>query len=150
MGGCAVFKKILIANRGEIALRIIRAARELGIETVAVYSEADRESTHVRFADDDVCIGPAPARDSYLKIPRLIAAAEEDGSSCDFKEIRDLKKEMLEQIEHFFVSYNQVEGKKFTPLRRSGPATARRLVQNAQVTFQREQHTTPRPAPPEK
>ncbi len=71
-----MFKKILIANRGEIALRVIRACRELGIQTVAVYSEADRESLHVRFADDDVCIGPAPARDSYLNIPRLIAAAE--------------------------------------------------------------------------
>src|SRR5215212_4261971 len=71
-----MFKKVLIANRGEIALRVIRACRELGIQTVAVYSEADRESLHVRFADDDVCIGPAPSRDSYLRIPRLIAAAE--------------------------------------------------------------------------
>src|SRR3954452_13972030 len=71
-----MFKKILIANRGEIALRVIRACRELGIQTVAVYSEADRESLHVRVADDDVCIGPAPARESYLNIPRIIAAAE--------------------------------------------------------------------------
>jgi acetyl-CoA carboxylase, biotin carboxylase subunit len=77
-----MFKKVLIANRGEIALRIIRACRELGVETVAVYSEADRESLHVRFADDDVCIGPAPARDSYLKIPRLIAAAEITGADA--------------------------------------------------------------------
>ncbi len=77
-----MFKKILIANRGEIALRIIRACRELGIQTVAVYSEADRESLHVRFADDDVCIGPAPARESYLKIPRLIAAAEITGADA--------------------------------------------------------------------
>ncbi|MBL8995913.1 MAG: acetyl-CoA carboxylase biotin carboxylase subunit [Gemmatimonadales bacterium] len=77
-----MFKKVLIANRGEIALRVIRACRELGIETVAVYSEADRESLHVRFADDDVCIGPAPARDSYLRIPRLIAAAEITGADA--------------------------------------------------------------------
>jgi len=77
-----VFKKVLIANRGEIALRVIRACRELGIQTVAVYSEADRESLHVRFADDDVCIGPAPARESYLNIPRIIAAAEITGADA--------------------------------------------------------------------
>src|SRR3982074_2312339 len=77
-----MFHRILMANRGEIALRIIRAAREMGIETVAVYSEADRESLHVRFADDDVCIGPPPARESYLKIPRLIAAAEITGADA--------------------------------------------------------------------
>ena len=77
-----MFKKVLIANRGEIALRIIRACRELGIATVAVYSEADRESLHVRFADDDVCIGPPPARDSYLKIPQIIAAAEITGADA--------------------------------------------------------------------
>jgi acetyl-CoA carboxylase biotin carboxylase subunit len=77
-----MFKKVLIANRGEIALRIIRACRELGILTVAVYSEADRESLHVRFADDDVCIGPPPARDSYLKIPQIIAAAEITGADA--------------------------------------------------------------------
>jgi acetyl-CoA carboxylase biotin carboxylase subunit len=77
-----VFKKVLIANRGEIALRVIRACRELGIETVAVYSEADRESLHVRFADDDVCIGPPPSRLSYLKIPALIAAAEITGADA--------------------------------------------------------------------
>jgi acetyl-CoA carboxylase, biotin carboxylase subunit len=77
-----VFKKVLIANRGEIALRVIRACRELGLETVAVYSEADRESLHVRFADDDVCIGPPPSRSSYLKIPNLIAAAEITGADA--------------------------------------------------------------------
>jgi len=77
-----MFKKVLIANRGEIALRVIRACRELDVETVAVYSEADRESLHVRFADDDVCIGPAPARESYLNIPRLIAAAEITGADA--------------------------------------------------------------------
>jgi len=77
-----MFKKVLIANRGEIALRVIRACRELGVQTVAVYSEADRESLHVRFADDDVCIGPPPSRDSYLRIPRLIAAAEITGADA--------------------------------------------------------------------
>ena len=77
-----MFSKVLIANRGEIALRVIRACRELGLETVAVYSEADRESLHVRFADDDVCIGPPPARESYLNIPRLIAAAEITGADA--------------------------------------------------------------------
>ncbi len=77
-----MFKKVLIANRGEIALRVIRACRELGIATVAVYSEADRDSLHVRFADDDVCIGPAPARDSYLRIPQIIAAAEITGADA--------------------------------------------------------------------
>jgi acetyl-CoA carboxylase biotin carboxylase subunit len=77
-----VFKRILIANRGEIALRVIRAAREMGIETVAVYSEADRESLHVRFADDDVCLGPPPSRESYLKVPRIIAAAEITGADA--------------------------------------------------------------------
>jgi acetyl-CoA carboxylase biotin carboxylase subunit len=71
-----LFKKILIANRGEIALRIIRTCKEMGIKTVAVYSEADRYSLHVRFADEAVCIGPGPSKESYLNIPRIIAAAE--------------------------------------------------------------------------
>ncbi len=71
-----MFSKILIANRGEIALRIIRACRELNIKTVAVYSEVDRDSSHVRFADEAVCIGPAPSADSYLNIPAIISAAE--------------------------------------------------------------------------
>ncbi|MCI0531342.1 MAG: acetyl-CoA carboxylase biotin carboxylase subunit [candidate division Zixibacteria bacterium] len=71
-----MFKKILIANRGEIALRIIRACRELGIKTVVVHSEADRDSLHVRFADEDVCIGPGPASQSYLDPKRIISAAE--------------------------------------------------------------------------
>ena len=77
-----MFSKVLIANRGEIALRIIRACHELGVKTVAVYSEADRESLHVRFADEDVCIGPAKSADSYLNIPRIIAAAEITGAEA--------------------------------------------------------------------
>jgi acetyl-CoA carboxylase biotin carboxylase subunit len=75
-------KKILIANRGEIALRIIRAAKDLGLKTVAVFSEVDRDSLHVRFADETVCIGKAPPSESYLNIPRIIAAAEITGSDA--------------------------------------------------------------------
>ncbi len=71
-----MFEKVLIANRGEIALRIIRACRELGVKTVAVHSEADRDALHVKFADEAVCIGPPSSKESYLNIPRLIAAAE--------------------------------------------------------------------------
>ncbi|MCX6312629.1 MAG: acetyl-CoA carboxylase biotin carboxylase subunit [Bacteroidetes bacterium] len=71
-----MFKKILVANRGEIALRVIRTCREMGIKTVAVYSTADKDSLHVKFADEAVCIGPPPSKDSYLNIPSIIAAAE--------------------------------------------------------------------------
>lgn len=77
-----MFKKILIANRGEIALRIIRTARELGIKTVAVYSEADSDSLHTTFADEAVCVGPAPGRESYLKIPNIISAARITGADA--------------------------------------------------------------------
>ena len=70
------FKKILIANRGEIALRVIRTCKEMGIRTVAIYSKADEDSLHVRFADEAVCIGPPPSSESYLSMPRVIAAAE--------------------------------------------------------------------------
>ncbi len=76
-----MFKKILIANRGEIALRIIRACKEMGIKTVAVYSEADLDSLHVRFADEEVCIGPPPSNQSYLDVKRIISAAEV--TNCD-------------------------------------------------------------------
>jgi len=77
-----MFKKILIANRGEIALRVIVACRELGIKTVAVYSEADENSLHVRFADEDVCIGPPRSTDSYLNVPSIISAAEITGADA--------------------------------------------------------------------
>ena len=71
-----MFEKILIANRGEIALRILRACRELGIRTVAVHSEADTEAKYVKLADESVCIGPAPSAQSYLNVPAIISAAE--------------------------------------------------------------------------
>ncbi|MFH1682112.1 MAG: acetyl-CoA carboxylase biotin carboxylase subunit [Candidatus Eisenbacteria bacterium] len=74
-----MFRKVLIANRGEIALRVIRACRELGIETVAIYSEADQDSLHVHYADEDVCVGSPPSAESYLNIPRILAAAEVAG-----------------------------------------------------------------------
>jgi acetyl-CoA carboxylase biotin carboxylase subunit len=77
-----MFKKILIANRGEIALRVIHACRELGIKTVAVYSEADENSLHVRFADEDVCIGPPRSAESYLNVPAIISAAEITGADA--------------------------------------------------------------------
>src|SRR6201747_1034188 len=71
-----MFQRILIANRGEIALRIIRACKELGVESVVVYSEADKNANYLKLADQAICIGPGPAAESYLKIPRIIAAAE--------------------------------------------------------------------------
>tara|TARA_B100000212_G_C27352063_1_gene524089 strand:+ start:57 stop:1418 length:1362 start_codon:yes stop_codon:yes gene_type:complete len=77
-----MFKKVLIANRGEIALRIIRACHEMNIKTVAVYSTVDEDSLHVKFADEAVCIGPAPSKDSYLNIPNIIAACEITGSDA--------------------------------------------------------------------
>src|SRR5690554_6453115 len=77
-----MFKKILIANRGEIALRIIRTCHEMGLRTVAVYSTADQDSLHVRFADEAVCIGPPPSKDSYLRPDRIIAAVEVTGADA--------------------------------------------------------------------
>jgi len=77
-----LFNKILIANRGEIALRIIRTCKELGVKSVAIYSEADRDSLHVTFADEAVCIGPPPSKDSYLKIPLIISAAQITGADA--------------------------------------------------------------------
>src|SRR5437762_9960394 len=75
-----MFKKILIANRGEIALRIIRTCKEMDIKTVSIYSTADRESLHVKFADEAVCIGPPPSKESYLSMPKIMAAAEITGA----------------------------------------------------------------------
>jgi acetyl-CoA carboxylase biotin carboxylase subunit len=77
-----MFQKVLIANRGEIALRVLRACKELGISTVAVYSTADRNAMHVRMADESVCIGPPPAKDSYLHIPSILAACEITGADA--------------------------------------------------------------------
>lgn len=77
-----MFNKVLIANRGEIALRVIRACKELGVKTVAVYSKADAEALHVTFADEAVCVGPAPSRQSYLNVPAIIAAAEITGADA--------------------------------------------------------------------
>ncbi len=77
-----MFNKVLIANRGEIALRVLRACKELGIATVAVHSTADADSMHVKLADESVCIGPASARESYLNIPSLLAACEITGAEA--------------------------------------------------------------------
>ena len=77
-----MFDKILIANRGEIALRVLRACKELGIHTVAVHSTADADAMHVRLADESVCIGPPPAKDSYLNVPALLAACEITGADA--------------------------------------------------------------------
>src|SRR5437660_11348065 len=77
-----MFDKILIANRGEIALRVLRACKELGIATVAVHSTADEDAMHVRLADESVCIWPPPAKDSYLNIPALLAACEITGADA--------------------------------------------------------------------
>ena len=128
-----MFKKVLVANRGEIALRVIRACRELGVETVAVYSEADRESLHVRFADDDVCIGPAPSRLSYLKIPALIAAAEITGADAIHPGYGFLA-ENAEFSDTCKASNITFIGPSGEQIRQMGDkATARRLAQGAGV-----------------
>ena len=128
-----MFKKVLVANRGEIALRVIRACRELGIATVAVYSEADRESLHVRFADDDVCIGPPPSRSSYLKIPNLIAAAEITGADAIHPGYGFLA-ENAEFADICRASNITFIGPSGDQIRQMGDkATARRLAQEAGV-----------------
>ena len=128
-----MFKKVLIANRGEIALRVIRACRELGVQTVAVYSEADRESLHVRFADDDVCIGPPPSRESYLSIPNIIAAAEITGADAIHPGYGFLA-ENAEFAETCRASNITFIGPTGDQIRQMGDkATARRLAQEAGV-----------------
>ena len=128
-----MFRKVLIANRGEIALRVIRACRELGVETVAVYSEADRESLHVRFADDDVCIGPPPGRFSYLRIPNIIAAAEITGADAIHPGYGFLA-ENAEFAETCKASNIAFIGPTAEQIRAMGDkATARRLAQEAGV-----------------
>ena len=128
-----MFKKVLIANRGEIALRVIRACRELGVETVAVYSEADRESLHVRFAHDDVCIGPSPARQSYLKIPHIIAAAELTGADAIHPGYGFLA-ENAEFADTCKASNIVFIGPTGDQIRQMGDkATARRLAQEANI-----------------
>ena len=77
-----MFRKILVANRGEVALRVVRACKEMGIISVAVYSEVDKESLHVRYADEAYCIGRAPSSDSYLNINRIIATCEISGAEA--------------------------------------------------------------------
>ena len=77
-----MFRKVLVANRGEIALRVLNACKELGIRTVAVYSEADRNALHVRFADEAICIGPPRLAESYLNVPAVISAAEIAGGDA--------------------------------------------------------------------
>ncbi len=129
-----MFKNVLIANRGEIALRVIRACHELGLETVAVYSEADRECLHVRFADDDVCIGPPPSRLSYLRIPNLIAAAEITGADAIHPGYGFLA-ESAEFAETCAASNITFIGPTADQMRTMGDkATARRLAQEVGIS----------------
>ena len=128
-----MFRKVLVANRGVIALRVIRACKELGLETVAVYSEADRECLHVRFAEDDVCIGRPPSRDSYLNIPRIIAAAEITGADAIHPGYGFLA-ENAEFAEKVAMSGIAFIGPTPDQIRQMGDkAAARKLAQNLNV-----------------
>ena len=95
-----MFKKILVANRGEIALRVIRTCKEMGIKSVAVYSTADAESLHVKFADEAVCIGPPLSSESYLKISNIIAAVDEEVKMLNCK--KESKKGCNNKNKRFF------------------------------------------------
>ena len=97
-----MFKKILIANRGEIALRVIRTCKEMGIKTVAIYSTADAESLHVKFADEAVCIGPPPSSESYLKVYNVIAAAEKYAHLGSGYQVPELLKSMAAENKSFY------------------------------------------------
>ena len=90
-----MFKKILIANRGEIAVRIIRACREMDIMSVAICSEADKEALHAQLADETVCIGPAPAKDSYLDMERVVGAAMAVGAEQSFRDWIFIRKQQI-------------------------------------------------------
>ena len=128
-----MFRKVLIANRGEIALRVIRACRMLGLKTVAVHSEADQDALHVRFADEAVCVGPPPSAQSYLNIPRLIAAAEITGADAVHPGYGFLA-ENAEFAEICGDSHLTFIGPTPEQIRRMGDkAEARRLMQEAGV-----------------
>ena len=122
-----MFKKILIANRGEIALRVICACRELGIKTVAVYSEADENSLHVRFADEDVCIGPPRSAESYLSVPAIISAAEITGADAIHPGLRVPLRERLPRGSLRGVPHqvHRPVAERDPPARRQGAGAAR-------------------------
>ena len=122
-----MFKKILIANRGEIALRVICACRELGIKTVAVYSEADENSLHVRFADEDVCIGPARSADSYLNVPAIISAAEITGADAIHPGYGFLSESayLAEVCEACHIKFIGPDAERHPPARRQGARAPR-------------------------
>ena len=108
-----MIKKVLIANRGEIAVRIIRACREMGIETVAVYSEADKEALHTKLADEAICIGPAPSKDSYLSMENIISATIISGADAIHPGFGFLSEnsKFAELCEQAFRSYPEVKNR---------------------------------------